>query len=86
MGRKKIIKEPKVEAKPAAVGPCIECDHGYVMSDGVKENPFIILCKEDGSRYPQSWKCLIKRFSRRSDKMIIHPMIYVNSQTPVITT
>ncbi len=32
------------EDKQPRVGKCIDCAKGYVMSDGVKENPLIIEC------------------------------------------
>lgn len=71
------ITQPPVEK----VGLCIQCIHGYVMSDGIKGNPLIIECDIDHSRYPQSWLCRISSFVRNLKPMEIHEMIYLNRES-----
>lgn len=44
----------KEDKRISKVGPCLECERGYVMSDGVKYNPLIIECSVSKTRYPQS--------------------------------
>ena len=63
-------------------GPCVDCERGYVMSDGVKGNPLIIECPINHTRYPQSWPCNINAFIRRVGELVIHPMIYLNRKDP----
>lgn len=63
-------------------GRCIDCKHGYVMSDGVKSNPLIIECLINKERYPQSWRCTINGFTCRHTELVIHPMIYLNRKDP----
>lgn len=72
----------KVEPVPPKTGLCIECNHGYVMSDGVKGNPLIIECSINKIRYPQSWICTINSFIARIGELIIHPMIFLNRKDP----
>jgi hypothetical protein len=78
----KSSKERKVEKDSPHIGLCVECERGYVMSDGVKGNPLIIECPINKIRYPQSWPCTINSFIRRVGEMIIHPMIYLNRKDP----
>lgn len=74
----------KEDKKISKVGPCLECERGYVMSDGVKYNPLIIECSVSKTRYPQSWVCRINAFLRRVGKLVIHPMIYLNRKDPSV--
>lgn len=64
------------------VGRCVDCAHGYVMSDGVKGNPLITECPISKTRYPQSWLCTINCFILRTTELVIHPMIYLNRKDP----
>ena len=59
------------------VGLCIECIHGYVMSDGKPRNPLITECSINHIRYSQSSLCCIGQYEKRKDESKIHPMIYL---------
>lgn len=75
-------KEKKVEKPTPKIGLCVECCHGYVMSDGVKGNPLITECLINKIRYPQSWICTISYFSPRTTELVIHPMKYLKRKDP----
>ncbi len=74
--------QTKEDKNTSKTGPCLECERGYVMSDGVKGNPLIIECSINKARYSQSWICRFNAFQRRSGELIIHPMIYLNRKDP----
>lgn len=76
------VKQVKNEKCESKFGHCIDCERGYVMSDGVKGNPLIVECPINKNRYPQSWPCTINSFIHRVGEMIIHPMIYLNRKDP----
>jgi hypothetical protein len=78
------VKQVKDEKNEPKSGSCVDCERGYVMSDGVKGNPLIIECPVNKTRYPQSWICNINAFVRRVGKPIIHPMIYLNRKDPSV--
>lgn len=76
------VKKAKEDKNAPKTGLCLECEHGYIMSDGVKGNPLIVECSIDKSRYPQSWSCTINNFIRRVGELVIHSMIYLNRKYP----
>ena len=76
------VNQTKEDKNTPKIGPCLECERGYVMSDVVKGNPLIIECPVNHTRYPQSWSCNINAFVRRVGELVIHPMIYLNRKDP----
>ena len=68
------------EDKQPRVGKCIDCAKGYVMSDGVKENPLIIECTVTHIRCSQGWICGDGCFSQRKGELEINPMIYIGQK------
>lgn len=50
----KRVKQVNDKATEPKSGSCVDCERGYVMSDGVKGNPLIIECPVNHTRYPQS--------------------------------
>lgn len=76
------VSKTKEDKNTPKIGPCLECERGYVMSDGVKGNPLIIECSINNTRYSQSWTCRINAFLRRAGELTIHPMIYLNRKAP----
>ena len=78
------VNQTKEDKNTPKIGPCLECERGYVMSDGVKGNPLIIECSINKTRYSQSWICRINAFIHRVGEPIIHPMIYLNRKDPSV--
>ena len=75
---RKVVKVNKAADEEPKTGRCIDCAHGYVMSDGVKGNPLIIECGINKVRNPQSWCCTTNSFQKRTGEMEVHPMIFLN--------
>jgi len=69
-----------IHIKPVTVELCINCEHGYVMSDGIERNPLITECMIDKSRRSQSGRCSNKSFVERKGERVVHPMIYLTKK------
>ena len=76
MAKKRSTSSP-VPSPETKIGLCIDCCHGYVMSDGNPYNPLITECSISKTRYSQSSLCCIGMFERRQGDREVHPMIYL---------
>ena len=74
------VDKKEIRIKSVIVELCINCEHGYVMSDGIKQNPLIIECIVDKTRCSQSGRCSNKSFVERKGELVVHPMIYLTNR------
>ena len=74
---KKKTVTPATPPPAPVTGLCVDCAHGYVMSDGTPYNPLVTECAISKIRYSQSTMCCIGRFEARKGELEVHEMVYL---------